>query len=60
MACCGHLGTLLVILLFTADIFTDVATGVELLLNDHPYCKLPLLSLSIFLKYHELSKHGLG
>ena len=40
MACCGHLGTLLVILLFTADIFTDVATGVELLLNDHPYCKL--------------------
>ena len=44
MACCGHLGTLLVILLFTADIFTDVATGVELLLNDHPYCKLPLFS----------------
>lgn len=39
MDCCGHLGTFLVIILFSLDIFTDVATGVELFLNDHPFCK---------------------
>lgn len=37
MDCCGHLGTFLVIILFSLDIFTDVATGVELFLNDHPF-----------------------
>ena len=51
MDCCGHLGTFLVIILFSLDIFTDVATGVELFLNDHPFCEylyhFYVLSLSL-------------
>jgi len=37
MDCCGHIGTFLVIIIFSLDIFTDVSTGVELILNDYPY-----------------------
>ena len=31
--------TVSIILLFSLDIATDVATGVELVLNDNPYCE---------------------
>jgi hypothetical protein len=41
MACsesgCRHpLATLLLVFLVVADVFSDVSTGVELILNDHP------------------------
>lgn len=39
MDCFSHFGTFLVIIIFSLDIFTDVSTGVELILNDQPYCK---------------------
>ena len=45
--------TVSIILLFSLDIATDVATGVELILNDNPYCKF-YISLFIYeniLKY---------
>jgi len=37
MDCFSHFGTFLVIIIFSLDIFTDVSTGVELILNDQPY-----------------------
>ena len=39
MDCFSHFGTFLVIIIFSLDIFTDVSTGVELILNDQPYCE---------------------
>jgi len=38
--------TLLLVGLFVADVFTDVATGIELILNDHllwGYCVLAIV-----------------
>ena len=37
--------TVSIILLFSLDIATDVATGVELVLNDNPYCEFSVVSL---------------
>jgi hypothetical protein len=39
MGVLGQVGTVALILLFALDVFTDVATGVELVLNDKPFCK---------------------
>jgi hypothetical protein len=39
MGVMGHYTTLALILLFTLDVFTDIANGVELILNDHVVCK---------------------
>ena len=40
--------TVSIILLFSLDIATDVATGVELVLNDNPYCEF---SFCLFVLY---------
>ena len=37
--------TVSIILLFSLDIATDVATGVELVLNDNPYCEFSVVGL---------------
>lgn len=37
MGVLGQVGTVALILLFALDVFTDVATGVELVLNDKPF-----------------------
>ena len=47
MDCCGHIGTFFVIIIFSLDIFTDVSTGVELLLNDHAYCKYRVFNIYV-------------
>jgi hypothetical protein len=39
MGVMGHYTTLALILLFTLDVFTDIANGIELILNDHVVCK---------------------
>ncbi len=39
MGVMGHYTTLSLILLFTLDVFTDIANGIELILNDHVVCK---------------------
>ena len=39
MGVLGQTATVLLILLFSIDVFTDVATGVELVLNDRPFCE---------------------
>ena len=40
--------TVSIILLFSLDIATDVATGVELILNDNPYCEFLIVFVSFF------------
>ena len=46
---CKHpLATLFLVFLFIFDVFTDIATGIELILNDHPtwgWCVLGLVLL---------------
>ena len=48
---CKHpFATLLLVFLFILDVFTDVATGIELILNDHTtwgWCVLGLVLLPI-------------
>ena len=39
MGLMGHYSTLALILLFIMDVFTDIANGIELILNDHVVCK---------------------
>ena len=39
MGLVSQVTTVSIILLFSLDIVTDVATGVELVLNDNPYCE---------------------
>ena len=46
----GGVGTVLLVLLFILDVFTDIACGVELILNDHPECKFQELLLKFNLK----------
>ena len=40
MGLANQVATISLILLFALDVFTDVATGVELILNDKPFCEL--------------------
>ena len=40
MGLASQVATISLILLFALDVFTDVATGVELILNDKPFCEL--------------------
>ena len=42
MGLVSHTTTVFIILIFSLDIATDVATGVELVLNDNPYCEFGL------------------
>jgi hypothetical protein len=46
MGVMGHYTTIALILLFTMDVFTDIANGIELILNDHLVCKCFYLSAS--------------
>ena len=39
MGLASQVATISLILLFALDVFTDVATGVELILNDKPFCE---------------------
>ena len=39
MGLANQVATISLILLFALDVFTDVATGVELILNDKPFCE---------------------
>ena len=39
MGLMGHYSTLALIFLFIMDVFTDIANGIELILNDHVVCK---------------------
>ena len=39
MGVMGQTTTVALILLFALDVFTDVATGVELILNDQTFCE---------------------
>ena len=50
MDCFSHFGTFLVIIIFSLDIFTDVSTGVELILNDQPYCKYQPINIGGLLR----------
>lgn len=45
MSCYKKLCTTFLILLFVLDVFTDISTGVELILNDHFYWGLAVLGL---------------
>ena len=47
MGCVSLTTTVSIILLFSLDIATDVATGVELVLNDHSYCEFILLNAGL-------------
>ena len=40
MGSASQAATIFLIVLFTLDVFTDVATGIELILNDKPFCEL--------------------
>ena len=39
MGLANQVATISLILLFALDVFTDVSTGVELILNDKPFCE---------------------
>ena len=45
MGFANQVATISLILLFALDVFTDVATGVELILNDKPFCELLLIMI---------------
>ena len=49
MGLANQVATISLILLFALDVFTDVATGVELILNDKPFCEF-LVSFSYMMK----------
>ena len=45
MGLANQVATISLILLFALDVFTDVATGVELILNDKPFCECFLMMM---------------
>ena len=51
--CCA---TILLILLFVADVFTDIACGVELILNDYYTCKYYDYFVKIWISQHRNSR----
>ena len=53
MGLASQVATISLILLFALDVFTDVATGVELILNDKPFCEFFCNILGCFGDYFD-------
>ena len=56
MGLANQVATISLILLFALDVFTDVATGVELILNDKPFCESFIMMIRKWI--HGQKDHG--